>query len=107
VLRNLPFRKTPLGPLDNFLPQHVTMPVLIAANVYARGRAGWSVQVLRGETAWRAERVIFTRKVRGAANVAEVAIELASAVHAGSTPWEDEIPDLDVGQKLKKIMNWD
>jgi hypothetical protein len=85
-----PVQEGALGPLDNFLPQHVTLPVLDAANAYARP-----------------DEVDATQEVRGAAEVADAAIALANAVHAGTTPWDDETPDRDVRQKLKKVMNWD
>jgi hypothetical protein len=64
VLRNVPFRRSPLGPLDNMLPMHVTLPVLVGANAYTRGRTGWVVEVFTAETAWRAKRVIYVRRVR-------------------------------------------
>jgi hypothetical protein len=107
VSRNLPLRATPLGPFDNVVPQHVSLPVLLAANVYARGRTGWCVQVLQAETAWRAQRVIFTEKVRGGSDVADVAIALASAVHRGEEPWEEQRTWRNFGAKIKRVMNWD
>jgi len=107
VLRNLPFRDTPLGPFDNFVPQHVSLPVLIAANVYAFGRTGWSVQILKAETPWRAAHVIYTKRVRGGSEVADAAIAIAAAVHQGATPWNEDRPAWTIRSAVRSVMNWD
>jgi hypothetical protein len=107
VLRNVPFRESPLGPLDNVLPMHITLPVLVGANAYTRGRTGWVLEVLTAETAWRAKRVIHTRKVRGGADVADAAIELALTVQRGNRPWDDDDEPIDILGRLRRIMNWD
>ncbi len=106
VLRNVPFRQSPLGPLDNMLPMHITLPVLLGANAYMRGRTGWVVEVLTAETAWRAKRVIHIRRVRGGADVADTAIELALAVKRGERPWDDDEP-IGTFVRLRRIMHWD
>ena len=107
VSRNLPLRSTPLGPFDSMLPQHVSLPVLVAANLYKRGRTGWSVEILRPETAWRAQHVIFKQKVHAGSDVAAIAIASASSVHQGSKPWDEEPPARTVATTVKKLMNWD
>ena len=103
ISRNLPFRGSPLGPFDDLLPPHLSLPVLVAANLYARGRTGWSIQIIQPETAWRAERVIFTEKVRGGAAVADTAIALANSVHQGARPWEEP---RGAWFRVKQYMNW-
>jgi hypothetical protein len=106
VLRNVPVRGSPLGPIDNFVPTHVSLPVLIGANLYTRGRTGWILEVARAETPWRASRVIYSRRVRGGPEVADAAVALASAVQRGDEPWLDE-ELLPVAERLRKLMNWD
>lgn len=103
ISRNLPFRGSPLGPFDDLLPPHLSLTVLVAANLYARGRSGWSIQIIQPETAWRAERVIFTEMVRGGAAVADTAIALANSVHQGARPWEEP---RDAWFRVKQYMNW-
>jgi hypothetical protein len=105
VLRNVPFRRSPLGPLDNMLPMHVTLPVLVGANAYTRGRTGWVVEVFTAETAWRAKRVIYVRRVRDGVDVADTAIELALAVKRGERPWKDD-EHTGILVRLRRIMNW-
>jgi hypothetical protein len=65
------------------------------------------VHILKAETPWRTARIIFTRKVRNGWEVADVAIELAAAVHAGARPWADEPPEWTGRSAIKKVMNWD
>lgn len=107
VLRNLPFRDTPLGPFANVVPQHVSLPVLVAANVYARGRTGWSVQILTAQTPWRTARMIFTHTVRDGSEVGDVAIAMVSAIRAGAKPWDEEPPEWTIRSAVKNVMNWD
>jgi hypothetical protein len=106
VSRNVPLRESPLGPLEGMLPNHITLPILIGANAYTRGRTGWVLEVLAAETAWRAERVIHSRRVRGEADVADAAIELARAVQRGDQPWNDD-ESIDILARIRGIMNWD
>jgi hypothetical protein len=106
VLRNVPLRGSPLGPFDNLVPTHFSLPVLVAANLYARGRTGWVLEVATAETAWRASHVIYARRVRGGVEVADLALELAAAVQRGSRPWEDG-SGIGVVERIRNIMNWD
>ena len=106
VLRGVPLRDSPLGPFDNFLPQPVSLAVLVGANLSARRRARWLLQVLRAETPWRASHVIYTRKVRGGTEVADLALELAAAVQRGDIPSPASGND-HIRRTVKKIMNWD
>lgn len=106
VVRNLPLRESPLGPFDEFVPQHLSLAALVGANLYARGRTGWSVQVLRPETPWRSARVIHARRIRGGAEVADAALALVASVQRGELPWENPRRE-PLRLTVKKIMNWD
>ncbi|UQX89249.1 hypothetical protein M6D93_04405 [Jatrophihabitans telluris] len=106
IVRNLPFTQSPLGPFDDLVPQQISLAALVAANVYPRGRTGWSVHVVKPATPWRAERVVFTRRSRDAADVVDRAVGLADAAYRGEKPWESEeiVP---LRNSIKRMMNWD
>lgn len=106
ILRNLPFCESPLGPFDGVVPQQVSLAALIGANLHARGRTGWSVQVVRPATRWRSERVVHTHRIRGGSEVADAALGLAAAVQRGETPWDDQWAQ-PLGAIVKRVMNWE
>lgn len=103
IVRNWPLERTPFGPLSDWLPQDVTLPALIAVNVYRRGRTGWAVRVVKPRTAWRAERVIWVRRRRSPADVVDLAVAVAEAIGGGARPWDEPLP---LSDRIRELMGW-
>lgn len=103
ITRNWPLERNPFGPLSNVLPSDVSLPALIAANVYRRGKTGWAVQVVIPRSRWRAERVIWTRRRRDSTEIVDQAVSTAEAIGEGTKPWEAR-PSL--GERFRDFMGW-
>jgi hypothetical protein len=97
---------SPLGPFDALLPAPVSLSVLLAANVYRRGHTVWTVDIVKAETAWRAERIIYSQRRRSVSGIVDLAVETAEAVQRGEKPWEDDAP-MNWRLWIRKTMNWD
>jgi hypothetical protein len=62
---------------------------LVAAQAKTRGRTGWTIQVVRPATLWRAERSLFIQRVNAAPLVVDIALAVVDAIQRGEKLWDD------------------
>jgi hypothetical protein len=90
IARNLPLRDSVVpGPVDALLPGQVTAALLVATNVYARGRTGWNIRIFRAATPYRAERFIHKERAHSLDVVVARAFDIVDAIRLGDRPWDD------------------
>ena len=106
IKRNWPITKSPLGPLDNFLPTQVSLGAVLAANALTRGRTGWTVEVISPPTRWRSDRVLHARRSRDPQRVLDLAMVMIDAISNGRDP-ADLDNDVSVGDRLKRLFDWE